>query len=104
MLECRGFCAAPARLHNGSRLLLILRLFRTYLENWLRGNYVHPQPLLASEEEKARQPLSDAQVIVRPQPDNPGYYHAEFLLKPHYQLEGLTVSLRLASRLKSEAQ
>jgi type VI secretion system protein ImpC len=76
----------------------------TYLENWLRGNYVHPQPLLASEEEKARQPLSDAQVIVRPQPDNPGYYHAEFLLKPHYQLEGLTVSLRLASRLKSEAQ
>jgi type VI secretion system protein ImpC len=75
-----------------------------YLENWLRGNYVHPQPLLATEDEKARQPLADAQVIVRPQPDNPGYYHAEFLLKPHYQLEGLTVSLRLASRLKSEAQ
>jgi type VI secretion system protein ImpC len=75
-----------------------------YLENWLRGNYVHPQPELASEDEKARQPLADAQVIVRPQPDNPGYYHAEFLLKPHYQLEGLTVSLRLASRLKSEAQ
>jgi len=75
-----------------------------YLENWLRGNYVHPQPELASEDEKARQPLADAQVIVRPQPDNPGYCHAEFLLKPHYQLEGLTVSLRLASRLKSEAQ
>jgi type VI secretion system protein ImpC len=75
-----------------------------YLENWLRGNYVHPQPLLATEDEKARQPLADAQVIVRPQPDNPGYYHAEFLLKPHYQLEGLTVSLRLASRLKTEAQ
>jgi type VI secretion system protein ImpC len=75
----------------------------TYLQNWVVGNYVHPQPLLASEEEKARRPLADAQVIVRPQPDNPGYYHAEFLLKPHYQLEGLTVSLRLASRLKSES-
>jgi type VI secretion system protein ImpC len=77
---------------------------KRYLEDWLRGNYVHPQPELASEDEKARQPLADAQVIVKPQPDNPGYFHAEFLLKPHYQLEGLTVSLRLASRLKSEAQ
>jgi type VI secretion system protein ImpC len=76
----------------------------TYLENWLRGNYVHPNPELASEEAKAMQPLADAQVIVRAQRDNPGYFHAEFLLKPHYQLEGLTVSLRLASRLKSEAK
>jgi type VI secretion system protein ImpC len=73
-----------------------------YLENWLKGNYVHAQPAMASDEDKARRPLADAQVIVREQPDNPGYFHAEFLLKPHYQLEGLTVSLRLASRLKSE--
>jgi type VI secretion system protein ImpC len=75
-----------------------------YLHNWIVGNYVHPQPLLASEDEKAMQPLADAQVFVKAQPDNPGYYHAEFLLKPHYQLEGLTVSLRLASRLKSESK
>ena len=75
-----------------------------YLHNWIVGNYVHPQPLLASEAEKAMQPLADAQVFVTAQPDNPGYYHAEFLLKPHYQLEGLTVSLRLASRLKSESK
>lgn len=77
---------------------------KLYLHNWLRGNYVHPHPELASEEAKARQPLADAQVIVTAQRDNPGYFHAEFLLKPHYQLEGLTVSLRLASRLKSESK
>jgi type VI secretion system protein ImpC len=29
----------------------------------------------------------------------PGYYSAIFRLRPHYQLEGLTVSLRLVSRL-----
>jgi type VI secretion system protein ImpC len=33
--------------------------------------------------------------------DNPGYYAAKFFLRPHYQLEGLTVSLRLVSRLPS---
>jgi type VI secretion system protein ImpC len=76
----------------------------TYLHNWIVGNYVHPQPEMATDEEKAYQPLAAAQVFVKAQPDNPGYYHAEFLLKPHYQLEGLTVSLRLASRLKSESK
>ncbi len=33
--------------------------------------------------------------------ENPGYYSAKFFLKPHYQLEGLTVSLRLVSRVPS---
>ncbi|MGN6669221.1 MAG: hypothetical protein ACTHKH_19975, partial [Trinickia sp.] len=31
----------------------------------------------------------------------PGYYTSRFYLKPHYQLEGLTVSLRLVSKLPS---
>ena len=31
----------------------------------------------------------------------PGYYAAKFFLRPHYQLEGLTVSLRLVSKLPS---
>jgi type VI secretion system protein ImpC len=37
-------------------------------------------------------------------PGNPGYYQSKFLLRPHYQLEGLTVSLRLVSKLPSEKQ
>jgi len=32
---------------------------------------------------------------------NPGYYSAKFFLRPHYQLEGLTVSLRLVAKLPS---
>ncbi|MGA4815874.1 hypothetical protein ACPA9J_15100 [Pseudomonas aeruginosa] len=32
---------------------------------------------------------------------NPGYYNSKFFLRPHYQLEGLTVSLRLVSKLPS---
>ena len=36
-----------------------------------------------------------------PDEENPGYYSAKFYLRPHYQLEGLTVSLRLVSKLPS---
>jgi len=32
---------------------------------------------------------------------DPGYYSAKFFLRPHYQLEGLSVSLRLVSKLPS---
>jgi len=38
-------------------------------------------------------------VVVEENEENPGYYSAKFFLKPHYQLEGLTVSLRLVSRM-----
>ncbi|MET0339614.1 MAG: type VI secretion system contractile sheath large subunit [Polyangiales bacterium] len=75
-----------------------------WLSEWLIGNYVHPNPVTASEAEKARQPLAAAEVVVTEIPDNPGYYDAQFFLKPHYQLEGLTVSLKLVSKLKSEKQ
>jgi type VI secretion system protein ImpC len=33
---------------------------------------------------------------------NPGYYSAVFYLRPHYQLEGLSASLRLVSKLPTE--
>lgn len=33
-----------------------------------------------------------------------GYYTSKFFLRPHYQLEGLTVSLRLVSKLPSVKQ
>jgi type VI secretion system protein ImpC len=75
-----------------------------WLQSWICGQYVHANPELASEAEKAKRPLAGADVIVSEDPENPGYYHAQFLLKPHYQLEGLTVSLRLVSKLKSESK
>ncbi len=55
----------------------------------------------ASEEVKAEKPLAAAEVSVEEIPGNPGYYTAKFHLLPHYQLEGLTVSLRLVTKLPS---
>jgi type VI secretion system protein ImpC len=43
-------------------------------------------------------------VKIQEVPGNPGYYTSQFWLRPHYQLEGLTVSLRLASKLPSVKQ
>ncbi|EJT01653.1 EvpB family type VI secretion protein [Rhizobium leguminosarum bv. trifolii] len=71
-----------------------------WLNQWIQG-YVHPSPELGSEESKAQQPLSSAEVKVEEVEDNPGYYVARFYMRPHYQLEGLTISLRLVSRLPS---
>ena len=74
---------------------------KTWLTNWIM-QYVHGDPAHASEEEKARQPLAAAEIVLEDIEGNPGYYRAKFYLKPHYQLEGLTVSLRLVSRLPSQ--
>jgi type VI secretion system protein ImpC len=72
----------------------------SWLSNWVM-NYVDGDPVNSSEETKARKPLAAAQVVVEEVEGNPGYYTSKFFLKPHYQLEGLTVSLRLVSRLPS---
>ena len=69
-----------------------------WLQNWL-GQYVDGSPNTSSEAYKASHPLSEGLVEVTPNEENPGYYAAKFFLKPHYQLEGLTVSLRLVSRM-----
>jgi type VI secretion system protein ImpC len=45
--------------------------------------------------------LAAAEIIVEDVEGDPGYYQSRFFLRPHYQLEGLTVSLRLVSKLPS---
>ncbi|MEJ2426176.1 MAG: type VI secretion system contractile sheath large subunit [Candidatus Thiodiazotropha sp.] len=72
-----------------------------WLNKWIQ-KYVEPSPGTASEEDKARKPLAAAEVVVSEVEGNPGYYTSKFFLRPHYQLEGLTVSLRLVSKLPSE--
>ncbi|MFM0501046.1 type VI secretion system contractile sheath large subunit [Paraburkholderia caffeinilytica] len=69
-----------------------------WLNNWIM-TYVDGDPVNSSQDTKARKPLAAAHVVVEDIEDNPGYYSAKFFLRPHYQLEGLTVSLRLVSRL-----
>lgn len=71
-----------------------------WLQSWIY-NYVDPNPAMSDEIDKARKPLAAAEVVVDEVEGNPGYYSAKFFLRPHYQLEGLTVSLRLVSKLPS---
>ena len=71
-----------------------------WLNNWIQ-QYVEPDPLNATEEAKARRPLAEAKVEVEAVQENPGYYKSKFWLRPHFQLEGLTVSLRLVAQLPS---
>jgi type VI secretion system protein ImpC len=71
-----------------------------WLDKWVT-QYVDGDPDHSSEDVKARKPLREAKVEVQPIEGNPGYYSSTFWLRPHYQLEGLTVSLRLASKLPS---
>jgi type VI secretion system protein ImpC len=71
-----------------------------WLNQWIE-QYVHDSPETASEETKAQHPLTAAEVVVEEVEGSPGYYAAKFFLRPHYQLEGLTVSLRLVSKLPS---
>src|SRR3984885_12176431 len=69
-----------------------------WLTNWI-NKYVDGAPATSSEDWKATHPLAEGKVVVEENEENPGYYSAKFFLKPHYQLEGLTVSLRLVSRM-----
>ncbi|HEX8615286.1 MAG TPA: type VI secretion system contractile sheath large subunit [Telluria sp.] len=71
-----------------------------WLQNWIM-NYVDGDPAHSSQTTKARKPLAAAEVVVEDVEGNPGYYTSKFFLRPHYQLEGLTVSLRLVSKLPS---
>ncbi len=70
-----------------------------WLNQWIT-QYVTSDPG-ASEEVKAKYPLAAAEVVVDEVEGDPGYYSAKFFLRPHYQLEGLSVSLRLVSKLPS---
>ena len=74
---------------------------QSWLQRWI-SQYIDGAPRLSSEETKAKLPLAGAEVIVEEVEGNPGYYTSKFYLRPHYQLEGLTVSLRLVSRLPSQ--
>lgn len=72
-----------------------------YLNTWI-ANYV----LLtddAPQETKARFPLREARVDVREIPGRPGAYTATVFLRPHFQLEELTASIRLVSELPPPA-
>jgi type VI secretion system protein ImpC len=72
-----------------------------FLGDWIQ-QYVVANPATVGDDVKARRPLSAAEVKVEDVEGNPGYYAAKFYLRPHYQLEGVSVTLSLVSRLPSQ--
>jgi type VI secretion system protein ImpC len=78
---------------------------RDDMQNWLNDwimNYVDGDPSISGDETKAKRPLAGAEVTVEEVEGRPGYYTSKFYLRPHYQLESLSVSLRLVSKLPSQ--
>jgi type VI secretion system protein ImpC len=74
----------------------------TDCEKWLNKwilNYTIGNPQDASDEVKAKKPLSEARVEVRAVAGKPGYYEAVAWLRPHFQLEKLDVSMRLVAEV-----
>src|SRR6476620_2047561 len=69
-----------------------------WLQTWI-NEYVDANPAMSTEAMKARKPLAAATVEVIANEANPGYSNARFLLRPHYQLEGMDIGLSLVSRL-----
>src|SRR5579862_17181 len=79
---------------------------RTDCERWLNqwiSNYVTPDDT-ASQSTKAQYPLRDAKVEVSEVPGKPGVYRATAFLRPHFQLDELSVSLRLVAELPASAR
>jgi type VI secretion system protein ImpC len=74
----------------------------TWLNNWIM-NYVTPDDS-ASPSTKAAKPLRDARIEVAEVPGKPGVYRAVAFLKPHFQLDELSVSLRLVAELPPSAR
>ena len=69
----------------------------TFLNRWITnyvvGNADAPQSV------KAKRPLSDARIEVAEVAGKPGVYRAVAFLKPHFQLDELTMSMRLVADL-----
>jgi type VI secretion system protein ImpC len=68
-----------------------------FLNDWI-VQYATPDDN-ATQETKAQKPLRDVDVQVSEVAGKPGVYQAVALLRPHFQLEGLTASLRLVAEL-----
>ncbi len=75
---------------------------QTFLNNWI-ANYVvanDDAPLSV----KAKRPLKEARVDVQEDPRKPGVYRAIAFLRPHFQLDELSVSMRLVAELPAPAK
>jgi len=73
-----------------------------FLNRWIK-TYVLANDV-APQAQKAKYPLREARVDVAEVPGKPGVYRAVAFLRPHFQLDELSVSLRLVAELPKPAK
>lgn len=74
---------------------------QNFLQNWINQYVVGSDNVGANI--KASHPLREARIEVVDIPGSPGSYKAVAYLRPHFQLEGLSMSLRLVAELPASA-
>jgi len=72
-----------------------------FLNRWIQ-NYVAPTNANAAM--KSKHPLSEARIDVMEVAGKPGVYRAVAFLKPHFQLDELSISMRLVADLPAPAK
>lgn len=73
-----------------------------FLNRWIKNYVISTED--AGQELKAKYPLKEARIEVSEIPGKPGCYRAISYLKPHFQLDEITISLRLVAELPPPAK
>ena len=73
-----------------------------FLNRWIKNYVISTED--AGQELKAKYPLKEARIEVSEIPGKPGCYKAVSYLKPHFQLDEITISLRLVAELPPPAK
>jgi type VI secretion system protein ImpC len=74
---------------------------QSYLNTWI-ADYICLDGA-APQETKARLPLASARIDVTEVPGRPGSYTAVVFVRPHFQMEELTASIRMVAELPAPA-
>jgi type VI secretion system protein ImpC len=75
---------------------------QTFLNNWIADYVVADDD--APQGIKAKRPLREARIEVQEVPAKPGAYRAVAFLRPHFQLDELSVAMRLVADLPPPAK
>ena len=75
-------------------------LIEEELNEWLSKHVTEmPNP---SPEQIAKYPLRKGEVRVEEVPDNPGFFKVDTMIMPHFQIEGMDISLSLVSKMPKD--
>ena len=67
------------------------------LNRWLKGLVTEMEN--PSQAQVAKYPLKAAEVKVVELDDNPGFFRVQTAIKPHFQIEGMDISLSLVGKM-----